>query len=138
MLQCQIDIGQRLGLDALCRIDDEQRPLAGGQTARHLVVEIDVARSVDEVELIFMTVLRLVVQAHGLGLDRDAALTLEIHIIEDLVLHLALRQRPRALYQTIRDRRFAVIDMGDNREITDVFILHAHFPFAYCYMWLLL
>ena len=47
-----IDIGERLRLDALGGIDHQQRALAGGERAGHLVGEIDVARRVHQVELI--------------------------------------------------------------------------------------
>ena len=41
----QVGVGQRLGLDALRRVDDEQRALARRQAARDLVGEVDVARA---------------------------------------------------------------------------------------------
>ena len=40
-----IDVGERLRLDALAGIDDQDRALAGGERARHLVGEVDVARA---------------------------------------------------------------------------------------------
>ena len=45
VVEREVDVGERLRLDALRRIDDEQRALAGGERARHLVVEVDVARA---------------------------------------------------------------------------------------------
>ena len=39
----EIGVGDRLRLDALGGVDDQQRALAGGQRARHLVGEVDVA-----------------------------------------------------------------------------------------------
>jgi hypothetical protein len=38
----QIDVGDRLRLHALRRIDNQNRPFAAGQTPRHLVLEVDV------------------------------------------------------------------------------------------------
>ena len=52
------EIRQRLRLDALRRVDDEDRALARGERARHLVREVDVPRRVDEVELVVSPVLR--------------------------------------------------------------------------------
>ena len=52
-----IDIGERLRLDPLARVDDQQRALAGGQRARHLVGEIDVAGRVHQVENVRLSVL---------------------------------------------------------------------------------
>ena len=36
-------VGDGLGLNALEGIDEQDRPLAGGEASRHLVVEVDVA-----------------------------------------------------------------------------------------------
>ena len=47
----EIRVRQRLRLDPLRRVDDEERALARLQRARDLVREVDVSRGVDEVEL---------------------------------------------------------------------------------------
>ena len=47
-----IDIGERLRLDALGRVDHQQRALAGGQRSVHLIGEIDVARRIDQIQLV--------------------------------------------------------------------------------------
>ena len=52
VLERQVDVGQRLGLDALGGVDDQQRALAGGEAAADLVGEVDVAGGVDQVELV--------------------------------------------------------------------------------------
>lgn len=124
MLERHVDVRKRLRLDALRRIDDEQRALAGRQAARNLIRKVDMARRVDEVELVLLAVLALVVQTHRLRLDGDAALTLDVHVVEDLRLHLALRQCARILDQAVGDRRLAVVDMCDDREIADILVLH--------------
>ena len=46
-------------------------------------------RCIDEVELVRFTVVRRVIDAHGLAFDRDAALALDVHRIEQLFLHIA-------------------------------------------------
>ena len=74
-----VDVGERLRLDALAGVDDQDRTFTGGETARHLVGEIDVAGRVHQVELIELAVLGLVVEPHGLGLDGDTALALDVH-----------------------------------------------------------
>ena len=56
----QVGVGDGLRLDALRRVDDEQRAFAGAQAARDLVVEVDVARRVDELELVLGAVVRAV------------------------------------------------------------------------------
>ena len=49
-LQGQVQIGERLGLDALGRIHQQDRALAGRQGARDLVGEVHVPRGIDHVE----------------------------------------------------------------------------------------
>ena len=85
----EVGVGEGLRLDALRCVDHQQRALAGGQRARDFVAEVDVAGRVDEVELVGFAVVRLVHHAHGVGLDGDAALALEVHGVEHLRLHLA-------------------------------------------------
>jgi hypothetical protein len=43
VLQRQVEVGQRLRLDALGGVDEQDGALAGGQRAGHLVGEVDVA-----------------------------------------------------------------------------------------------
>ena len=50
LAQGEMDVGERLGLDALGGVDDEDRALAGLQAVADLVGEVDVAGRVDEVE----------------------------------------------------------------------------------------
>ena len=40
-----VAVGERLGLDALAGVDEQDRALARRQRARHLVAEVDVARA---------------------------------------------------------------------------------------------
>ena len=47
-------------------------------------------------------------------LDGDAALTLEIHGIEDLGFHLARLERAGELQKAICQGRLAVVDVGDD------------------------
>ncbi|GAC1038213.1 hypothetical protein thsps117_29710 [Pseudomonas sp. No.117] len=78
------------------------------------------AGGIDEVELVGLTILGLVVQRDAVGLDGDAALALEIHGIQDLSLHFSVAQTTTDLDETIRKRRLAVIDVGDDGEIADM------------------
>jgi hypothetical protein len=50
LFDCGIAVGDRLGLDALRGVDDEQCALAGRERARDLVAEIDVSRGIDEIQ----------------------------------------------------------------------------------------
>ena len=131
MVERLVDVRERLRLDALGRVDDEDRPLAGGERARDLVGEVDVAGRVDEVQLVVLAVPGAVVHAHGLGLDGDPALALELHVVEELRLLLALRHGAGPLEEPIGERRLAVIDVRDDREVADVRVLLGHEGMAF-------
>ena len=117
LAQGEVDVGERLGLDALGCVHDEDRALAGLQAAAHLVGEVDVARGVDQVQAVDQAVVRGVLEAHGAGLDRDPLLALEVHRVQDLAHHLPALDRVGQLEQAVRERGLAVIDVRDDREV---------------------
>ena len=87
----QIDIGNGLSLDALCGIDQQERPLASRQASRDFIGKIDVAGRIDQVQGVRLPVFGFVPDRHGMGLDSDSPLTLQIHGVEDLVFGLSGR-----------------------------------------------
>jgi hypothetical protein len=56
---------------------------------------------------------------HRTGLDRNAALTLQLHIIQDLVTEFPFADSARVQEQAVRERGFSMINMRDDGEITD-------------------
>ena len=112
-----VDIGERLRLDALRCVDHQQRAFARGEGAGDFIGEVDVAGRVHEVELIGLAILGGVVEAHRLRLDRDPAFLLNVHVIKDLLGHLAIGQPAAMLDQPVGKRRLAMVDMGDDTEI---------------------
>ena len=119
VVEREIGVRECLRLDALAGVDDQHRALAGRERAADLVVEVHMARRVDQVEGIALAVGGLVVQADGAGLDRDAVLALELHIVEDLVFHNALLHRAALFNQAVGERGFAVVNVGNDRKIAD-------------------
>ena len=115
----QVRIRQRLRLDALRGVHDQQRAFAGGQRARNLVGKIDVPGRVDQVELVSLAILRGVHHADGVGLDGDAALALQVHRVQNLLLHFAHGERPGQLQQAVGQRGFPVVNVRNNRKISD-------------------
>ena len=109
----QDGVGHGLSLDSLRRIDQQDRPLAGRQAARNLIMKVHVAGSVDQVQFIHLAVER-VIDRHGPGLDGDPTLALEIHVIEQLLAKLALRDRTGLQQQLVGQRALAVVDVGDD------------------------
>ena len=119
VLDREVGVRERLRLDPLRRVDDEQRALARLQRARDLVGEVDVPGRVDQVELV-----PLPVHADRLRLDRDPALALEIHRVEHLRAHVAPGDGVRHLEDAIGERRLAVVDVRDDREVADAVLVH--------------
>src|SRR5580700_1640259 len=120
----KIRIGQGLRFDALGGIDYEQSAFTGGERARNFVRKIDVAGSVDEVELVGVAVQRGIHHAHGVGFDGDAALALEVHGVEDLGLHLARGEGAGQLQQPVGQRGLAVVNVRDDRKIAEERCVH--------------
>ena len=77
------------------------------------------ARRVDQVQHIGLAVLRRVIQPHGLCLDGNAALALDIHRVEHLLLHLTLAEAARLLDQAVGEGGFTVVDMRNDGEVAD-------------------
>ena len=119
VMQREVGVGERLRFHALRGVHHQQRAFARLQAARNFVGEIDVAGRVDQVELIDLAVVGLVVQPHGVRFDGDAALALQVHGVEHLLHHFALRQRAGDFEQAVGQRRFAVVDVRNDREIAD-------------------
>ncbi len=114
-----VDVGEGLRLDALGGVDDQERALDGAHGAGDLVGEVDVAGRVDEVEGVFEPVGGGELDADGVGLDGDAALALDVHRVEHLLLHVAQRDGVRLLDEPVGEGGLAVVDMGDDGEVAD-------------------
>ena len=156
----EVGVDQRLGLNALSGIDNEDGAFAGFECAADFVVEIDVPGGVDEVEHEGLAVglgrgafgglvdtgfvdrgfeiglegvglcaeLVAVHDGDGGGFDGDAAFTLNIHGIEDLLAGFAVGDGVGGLQKAVGQRGLAVVDVGDDAEVTDVFGLLGHVP----------
>ena len=56
-----------------------------------------------------------------MGLDGDPAFAFQIHAVKQLILHFALFHCAGVFQQAVSQRGFAVVDMGNDRKITDMF-----------------
>ena len=125
VFQRQIGIGQGLGFDALSGIHHQNGSFTSGQRAGHLIVEVHMARGIDQVEGIGFPILGLVIEPHGPGFDGNAPLPLQIHVVQQLVFHLPVGNSVTGLHQPVGQRGFAMIDMGHNGKIAN-FTLFCH------------
>ena len=78
------------------------------------------AGRVDKIQLIILTIRRLIVERDRIALDRNAPFPLNIHRVEHLVMKLAQRHAATGLDQSIRQGQLAMIDVGNDAEIPDV------------------
>ena len=108
-----------LRLHALGGIDDEQGAFARGEGAGDFVGEVDVPGGVDEVEFVGLPVARGVGHGDGVGLDGDAALALEVHVVEQLVALVALGDGAGQLEEAVGKGGLAVVDVRDDAEVAD-------------------
>ena len=124
MIQRKIHIRQRLRLDALCCVHNQNCAVARCQCTADLIVKVHVSGSVDQVKNIFFPVLCTVNRPHRLGFDRNAALPLQLHVIKHLLLHFSARQKTGLFDNPVCQRRFAVIDMRDDTKISDIALFY--------------
>jgi hypothetical protein len=120
VLDGQIGVGDGLRLDPLGGVDDEQGALAGGEAARDLVGEVDVAGRVDQVQVVGLAAGGGVLDPHRLRLDRDPPLALEVHRVEHLRLHFLRVDGAGDLEDAVGQGGLAVVDVGDDRDGADV------------------
>ena len=77
-------------------------------------------RSINKVELIGFAISGSKGQRHTLRFDGDTALALNIHRVQHLSGHFALRKPTTELYKPIGNGRFTMVNMGDNGKISDM------------------
>ena len=118
---------QRLGQDepglghgAFKAVHQQQHAVHHFEDALHLAAKVGVAGGVDDVDL-------GVAVMHGgvLGQDGDAALALQVVGVHHAVGDLLVGTQDVALLEHLVDQgRLAVVDVGDNSNITDIFPDH--------------
>ena len=82
-------------------------------------------RGVNQIEVINLAVFCFVGQRSSLRLNRNPALTLNVHRVQHLRLHFARGQATTHVNDAVCERGFAVVDVGDDGEVTNVF--HGHY-----------
>ena len=113
----------RLRLGALVSVNDEQRAIGHVQNALNLAAEVGMARGIDDVDLH-----ALVRNGDVLGKDGDAALTFLIVRVQNAFLDfLILTEYVRGPQKTVNQGGFAVVNVGDNCNVTQILLLHSCF-----------
>ena len=116
MLDGHIEVRNRLSLHALRGIDHQYGTFTGGNRTAHFVTEVHVPRSVYQVER-----MALIVHLDSVRLNGDAAFFLQVHIVQNLVLHVPNIDGTRQFQHTIGECTLTVIDVRDDAKITYLF-----------------
>ena len=119
VLEGEVAVRERLRLDALGRVDQEDHALAGGQRPRDLVAEVDVARRVDQVDDVVP-----VVEPDRLQLDRDAPLALDVHRVEVLGPHVPGVDGTAQLEEAVGERALPVVDVRHDGQVAKAAEVH--------------
>jgi hypothetical protein len=114
-----------LGHGALRRVHQQYDAVDHLEDALHLAAEVGVARGVHNVDLD-----AFVFDGRVLGQNGDAALPLQIAGVHDPVHDLLIGAVDAALLEhLVHQRGLAVVDVGDDGDISQFFILQRYRPF---------
>ena len=116
----QIKVGNGLGLNALRCIHHQQGTLARSNRPGYLIRKIHVSGGIDEIQEVFLPVAGIF-HLNRMALDGDALLLLQVHVVQNLVFHVALRKGSRQFQKPVGQRAFTVVDMCDDTEVSDSF-----------------
>ena len=131
MIQCQIYISQSLGLYTLSRIHHKNGTITSRQASGYLIIEIHMTRSIYQVKDVLLPVPGLINDAHSLGLNGYSPLTLQIHIIKHLGLHLSACKKSRHLNDPVRQGRLTMVYMSYYAKIPNLTLIYT------CHIYLL-
>src|SRR3989338_4754856 len=82
------------------------------------------ARRINKIQFVYIPAGRLIRHPDSARLDSNAAFSLQIHVIQQLLPELSLVHSISNLKQSIRERGLAVIYMRDNAKIPYVVFIH--------------
>ena len=83
-------------------------------------MKVDMPGSVNQIEFVFFSFMH---DSHGdgAGFNRNTSLPLKLHIIENLLLHLAFLNCAGMLEHAISQGTLAMIDVRDNAKVSNIF-----------------
>ena len=117
----------RLRHRTLRRVDEQNDPVDHFEDTLHLAAEVSVAGGVNDIDLD-----AFIVDGGVLGEDRDTALALLVVRVHDAGRDfLILAIDAPLLEQSVDERRFTVVDVGDNGDVTQILSFHRNTSFVY-------
>ena len=115
----------RLRQRPFSRVHQQDRAGSHGERALHFAAKVGVARGVNDIDLDPFPVDGAVLGGNG-----DAAFAFQIHFVHHAVVNLLVGAEHAALLeQTVHEGGLAVVNVGDNGDVTKGFIvLHGFVP----------
>lgn len=95
-----------------------------GYVPPRVVTNFDLEKRVDTNDEWIRTRTGIRDHAHRMGLDGDASLAFQIHVVQHLGVHLAVAHRARKFEQPVAQRRLAMVDVRDDGEIAEEANVH--------------
>ena len=78
-------------------------------------------RRIDQIQQIVFAIRGTVIERNRVALDGNAPFTLDIHRVEHLFMKVTLRNTSTGLNESVGESRLAMINMGDDAEVSNVF-----------------
>ena len=125
MIQCQIHVRQSLRLYTLRRVHHQDGAVTGSQAPGYLIIKIHMSWCIDQIENIFLSIFRLVDRPHSLCLDRNPTLPFQLHVVQNLGLHLTAGQKSGHFNNPVCQCGFSMVDMCNNTKIPNIFLLYS-------------
>ena len=126
LLERQINICERLRLNALRGVNYQHGTLDGLKTARNFVRKINVTRRVNQIKRI-----AFILHANRREFDSDSLFALELHRVKQLRLHLALGDSTGNFKHAVSQSRLTMVNVRNNTKITDLIYIHV-LILSYC------
>ena len=101
LFKCHVHVTYSLAFHPLCGVNKKKGPLAGGDCTAYLVAEVHVSRRINKIKLVVVSVLGMIWNGDGLAFYSDAPFPLYVHVVQNLVHHLAVFDDLCLLNQTV-------------------------------------
>ena len=119
----QVQVCQGLGFNALRCINKQNRAFTRFKRTGDFISKVHVAWRIDHLHddllALVLTTARNPWQANVLSLNGNAAFTFDVHVVQVLITHIAGIHNVRQLQDTVSERRFTVVNVGNDAEVTN-------------------
>ena len=79
---------------------------------------------INQIKFVCFAIPGYVVHGYGVGFDGYAPLPLQVHLVQELVLHYALADGASGLKEAVRQRGLSMVYVSDNAEVPYESLIH--------------